>query len=209
MARKRAPGGGRKPKGPARMRSQLTVRMPDDIRGELASAVAAKRKRLPNWTLTDELVGRLRASFIRERERERDPPLRAWCFLISEVASFIHYETPNWHKNPFWYRAFKFGLIGLLDALEPQGEVRRPKDLDPSTDEETPEAQAEMAVNIVLHLLRGGRSREEYAAAARQAQLENPDQLAAAILDDLDLDRDAYARVRQDLQLIPARKKGD
>jgi hypothetical protein len=203
MARKRASGGGRK-RSPDTPRAQLSIRMQENDRAQLEAA--AKRR---GWTVTEELLWRLRASFARDHERQRDPPLRAWCFLISELASFIHYETPNWHRNPFWYRAFKLGLIGLLDALEPQGEVRPPKALDPSTDEETPEAQAEMAVNIVLHLLRGGRSREEYAAAARRAHLEEPDRLAAAIMDDLDLDRDVYARVRQDLQLIPTRKSGD
>src|SRR6516165_455129 len=55
MARKRAPGGGRKPKGAAPMRSQLTIRMPDDLRTELE---AAARKRGHN--LTDELLWRLR-----------------------------------------------------------------------------------------------------------------------------------------------------
>ena len=75
MARKRAPGGGRKPKGPVAARSQLTVRMPDDLRAELE---AAARRR--NRNLTDELIGRIRVSFAREHEQKRDPATRALLF---------------------------------------------------------------------------------------------------------------------------------
>jgi hypothetical protein len=216
MVRKRARGGGRKPKGPIAARAQLTVRMPDDLRSELEAA-AQRRGR----NLTDELLGRLRASFARERDRQRDPPLRAWCFLISELASYIHYETPNWHKNPFWFRAFKLGVAGLLDALEPRGEVRPPKDLDPAIDHETPEAQAKAALNIVFHQLHGGKSREyahvhSIAGIREDHDPEVLDQRIAAALDnrlaaalaDLDFDRDAYAQVRRDLQLKPIWRKG-
>ena len=75
MARKRAPGGGRKPKGPVAARSQLTVRMPDELRAELE---AAARRR--NRNLTDELIGRIRGSFAREHEQKRDPATRALLF---------------------------------------------------------------------------------------------------------------------------------
>jgi hypothetical protein len=75
MAQKRAPGGGRKPKGPVAARSQLTVRITDDLRAELE---AAARRR--NRNLTDELIGRIRVSFAREHEQKRDPATRALLF---------------------------------------------------------------------------------------------------------------------------------
>jgi hypothetical protein len=199
MIRKRAPGGGRKPRGAVPMRSQVNVRMPDGLRAELD---AAARKRGRN--VSEELLARLRSSFAREREHQRDPALRAWGFLISEVASYSHFQTPNWHKNPWWFRAFKLAVIELLNALEPRGELRPPKDSEGA--EETPEAQAKIAANIVLHLLRGDqKSREEQRAIAQTAGLETSDWA----LDDLELDRNRYARVREDLQLRPTKKRGD
>jgi hypothetical protein len=208
MARKRAPGGGRK-RSPETPRAQLSIRMQENDRAQLEAA--AKRR---DWTVTEELLWRLRASFARDHERQRDPPLRAWCFLISDLASYIHYETPNWHKNPFWFRAFKLGVTGLLDALEPKGEIRSPKDLDPLIDHKTPEAQATAALNIVLHQLHGGKSRRESrggpAVIDERLRAEDTDRAAelldhqlAAALADLDFDREAYAQVRQVLQLKP------
>jgi hypothetical protein len=188
---------GRKPKGTVAGRS-VTVRMPDDVFGDLEAAI--KRHPNPSRTLTDEIVGRLRAHISKEREYQRDPALRDWCFLIAEVASYAHYQTPGWHRNPFWYGAFKLAVIGLLNALEPKGEIKPPKGLDPSVDHETPEAQAKAAVNIVLHHLHGMPSRE---------RLSGTGDWSAELLDELDSDRNAYARVRHHLQLVPIQKKGD
>ena len=125
MARKRAPGGGRKPKGAAPMRSQLTIRMPDDLRTELE---AAARKRGHN--LTDELLWRLRLSFAKEREQRRDPAMRALTFLIGELAENVHLGLRSfrtkWHKNPFMFQALKLGTTKLLDAIAPPGEIESP-----------------------------------------------------------------------------------
>ena len=160
MVRRRAPGGGRKPKGAVAMRSQLTIRIPDDLRAELKAAAKGRGR-----NLTDELLGRLRASFAREREQKRDPTTRALAFLISQVAEQVHMYSRlgrNWHRNPFVFRAFKLAVARLLDSLEPPGELKSPYDDLPDTLKnhpmtpwlvdrfKTPEDTAERAADYVL-----------------------------------------------------------
>jgi hypothetical protein len=84
-----------------------------------AKAVAKHRK----WTITDELVSRLRKSFIRDREEARNPALQALCFLFSDLASYMFVDVSefDWRSNPFLFRAFKIGVAKLLDTLEPRG----------------------------------------------------------------------------------------
>jgi len=127
MVRKRAPGGGRKPTGPAAARAQLSVRMPDDLRAELEAAAATR-----GHSLTQEMIGRLKESLARERIDRQDPAMRALCFLFQNLAESIHLRFPEtrkweWHRNPFVFTAFKLGVAQLLDALQPPGEVREPR----------------------------------------------------------------------------------
>src|SRR5437868_5676678 len=111
MPRKRAPGGGRKP-SPYTPRAQLTIRMPDDMREQLEAAANQR-----DWSLTDELLLRLRVSFGREREERREPAMRALCFLMAELAGHIvgpaaargksELALYDWRSDAFFYRAFK------------------------------------------------------------------------------------------------------
>jgi Arc-like DNA binding domain len=166
MIRKRAPGGGRKPKGAVPMRSQVNVRMPDDL---LAQLQAAARKRGRN--ISEELLARLRVSFAREREQKRDPATRALTFLIANVAEQVHLGmSPEWNKVPFLFRAFRLAVATVLDALEPSGEMRPPYDwseMARQSDEpleqwfidqyRTPETTAQSAADVTLRLLFGHR----------------------------------------------------
>jgi hypothetical protein len=75
---------------------------------------------------------------LRERsERERDPALRGLLFMIAQLAERVAGEqyTPDadvrsyfqqqWRTDLFKFRAFKFAIGKLLDALEePPGEIR-------------------------------------------------------------------------------------
>ena len=128
--RKRAPGGGRKPSGPFKQgAAQLTVRMPEDMRARLDAAAQKK-----GWSLSQELLWRLRVSFEKENYADhRDPATRALCFLIAETAQRVRIGIPEWHRNPFLFRAFKLAVAQLLDALEkmltglePAGEPKSP-----------------------------------------------------------------------------------
>jgi hypothetical protein len=169
MARKRAPGGGRKPSAHT-PRAQLTIRMPDDMREQLETAAMER-----DWTLTDELLLRLRGSFRRERDESRQPSMRALCFLISELADHIvgvkvawgksEFGFYDWRSDPFFYKAFKIALGRLLDALEPPGPIKvyqitaNEAELEPSWKHylasfKTPEARAEYSVEYILTALR-------------------------------------------------------
>jgi hypothetical protein len=64
VKRKRAPGGGRKRLG-ASVAQNLTIRVDDDLRGQLEAAAIARQKR--NWNLTQEILLRLRTSLSNER----------------------------------------------------------------------------------------------------------------------------------------------
>jgi hypothetical protein len=126
MARKRAPGGGRKPIGAFPASTQLSIRMPDNIRVELE---AAAKKR--GWSLTQELLWRLRVSLSRGREDRRDAALRAIFFLITQMATQSLYTDTRgrgkpWYQDPFTFRAFKLAVAKLLDGLEPRGEISIP-----------------------------------------------------------------------------------
>ena len=126
--RKRAPGGGMKPRGEfSALSSPLSIRMPDAMRAELE---ASRGRR----SLSQELLRRLQKSFNQDRERSRDPALRALCFLIGELAESTtslgpirHPSTVQlWRSDPFLFRAFKLAVGKLLDALEPAGEMKSP-----------------------------------------------------------------------------------
>lgn len=132
MARKRAPGGGRKAKSANKKKSDwLMVRVTPDIRA-LIEHEAAKKGR----TLSAEIAARLK-----RREPSRDVKMKALCFLIAEAAdaligsyvpdgkgSYVPDPSPqfNWRVSPFMFEAFKQTVIQLLDALRPQGEIMPP-----------------------------------------------------------------------------------
>jgi hypothetical protein len=135
MARKRAPGGGRKPIGPSAGRP-LTIRIDDDLRNELEATAAKRAKRKPKWNLSQEILHRLRWSLNREREDRRSLAMRAICYLISDMASreLRTDRWQSWHRNPFAFAAFKAAVAGLLDDLAPPGDVQPPPELAPVID---------------------------------------------------------------------------
>ena len=80
MKRKRAKGGGRKPKaGPT---SSLTFRIPDDLRRELELEANAE-------SVSERLIWHLRQSINRKRDDQRDPALRGLLSLIARLAQEI------------------------------------------------------------------------------------------------------------------------
>ena len=120
--RKRVPGGGRKPQGEfSGLTVPFSVRMPATMRDELKSAARKRGKKEGQ-----ELLRRLQDSFTQDRDRARDPAMRALCFLFSELAENAHLGVPGWRLDPFLFRAVKIGIGRLLDALEPRGEIKAP-----------------------------------------------------------------------------------
>jgi hypothetical protein len=166
MRRKRKPGAGRKPAGPfANSSTQLTIRMPEDLRRQLEQSATKK-----GWSLTQELLYRLDSSYRRQRERDSihgKPVTRALGFLIGELIQFVVFlDLEEWHRHPFLFRAFRLGIGKLLEALEPPGDVQGPYEegLEFAAhsrllDEEmrasfmTPEARADLAAKQLLNRL--------------------------------------------------------
>jgi hypothetical protein len=168
--RKRAPGGGRKPKGAfSKLTSPLSIRMPGDMRDELEAAAKASGK-----SVSQELLRRLQNSFYRDRDKARDPAMQALCFLIAETAQ----QTAglnnrkdgvlDWRTNPFYFRAFKIAVGNLLDALEPKGKIEPPIEMQFSVSEEARSLESDF-----LKSFRDPESRGAYAARSIWASLRN------------------------------------
>ena len=160
MQRKK--GRGRKSRsGPT---TSLTFRIPDDLRRQLELEA--------NGSMSDRLIWHLRRSIARMREEQRDPAMRALCFVIAETAHQVvgahvaekNTERPlfDWRWTPFFFRAFKLAVGQILDALEPKGEIERPdirlhfEPEDSATSRytrswETPEARANYAADYILN----------------------------------------------------------
>ena len=120
MKSKRAPGGGRKPKGQfSQLSSTLTIRIPDDMRKQLEDEAAVKDE-----SMAQRLMWHLRQSFYLQHDKERDPALRGLLYLISNLAENLSLEGPAsefrtfWRTNWYAFVAFKIAVGKLLDALE-------------------------------------------------------------------------------------------
>jgi hypothetical protein len=97
--------------------------MPEDLREQLEAAAQDSRR-----SVSQELLVRLNNSFGRDRDKDRDPAVRAICFLIAELARHLSWASRKeaWYRNPFVFRAFKIGVARLLDQIEPVGKLEPP-----------------------------------------------------------------------------------
>jgi hypothetical protein len=124
MARKRAPGGGRKPKDRYGGRaSPLSIRMTDEMRARLE---ASARHRKGGISLSEEILFRIRSSIDRERDEKRDPASRALCYLLAETIAAVASVTagPNWRSDPYAFQSIKLAFSLVLDDVRPPGEIR-------------------------------------------------------------------------------------
>jgi hypothetical protein len=125
MARKkRAAGGGRKPRGEfSGLTLHVSMRMPEYLHKQLVRE-ARNRKR----SVTQELLRRLSESFDRDRERGRDPALRALLYKIGWIAgaaaedAYYPKDEPDWRNEWYAFRAFKAAVKMFLDSLEEPSE---------------------------------------------------------------------------------------
>jgi Arc-like DNA binding domain len=157
VPRKRAAGGGRKPKGDfAGLSSPLSIRMPTDLRKELEAAARDSGK-----SITQELLRRLNDSFQRDRNKKRDPASRALCYLLAELIELVKVnmgeDRQQWRADPFAFQSIKLGFAQILDALEPKGEIKPPDDisLNPVAviAATSPDAMAKTAAQLILYWL--------------------------------------------------------
>jgi hypothetical protein len=103
----------------------ISVRINEQILSQLREAAGDR-------SLSREINNRLARSLDRDRENDRSPPLRAFCFLLSQVVEragipdFPH----NWHQDPFRFQAAALAFMEVMGAFSPKGQVRRPKAVD-------------------------------------------------------------------------------
>jgi hypothetical protein len=173
MPRKRAPGGGRKPAGPISGKlSNFSTRITNETR----QALEAMAKEL-GQSISQVAERLIKAGLAEKRAGNREPAMRALCFLIAQLADHIvgpkavipgkrDFAFYDWRSDPFFYRAFKIAVGQLLDALEPPGPIKayeittkNEADLDPSMKRyletfKTPEARAQSSVDYLLTAFR-------------------------------------------------------
>ena len=222
--RKRAPGGGRKPAGPFKKNaSQLTIRMPSDMRAELEAA-AHKR----GWNVTQETLWRLRGSLSKDRLDRHDQVTRALCFLIAQAAQPMPVISKDWHRNPFLFRAFKLAVAKLLDALEPPGEMQGPPRLslsifqttesgEPAYTElgaidiyESPETLASFTTATTLNDLARPAQLYQMQLSRQKAKLRlNPDDFSEHMIAELEHAFYGMSDVRSDLGIKEPEYAGD
>jgi Arc-like DNA binding dprotein len=118
---KRAPGGGRKPRGEFdQLTSPFSLRMPNDLRKQLEAAAKNNGR-----SVGQELLRRLNDSFSRDYSKDRDPTTRALSFLLAELIEKIQwlYLPVVRLDNPFFLRAVRAGFAKVLKAIEPKGKI--------------------------------------------------------------------------------------
>jgi Arc-like DNA binding domain len=120
MVRKRAPGGGRKPKGGHSVAATpFSLRLPGKVREKLAAAAAAR-----GWTVSEEILERLKQGF---DDEQRGPTWWALSHILGVAIAIVKSAGgPDWRSDPWSFRAFRLAFAQILDALEPPGEIRAP-----------------------------------------------------------------------------------
>jgi hypothetical protein len=123
--RKRAPGAGRKPNDPSGPGKPFSVRVPEDVLGQLR----AKARKNPDGSVSEEMIRLLRSGLDR---CNRPRGLRA-LFLLIETLNRNFEEQPHqkdaplsWQSDPYFFEAFKAAVTHIMDAARPPGEVVQP-----------------------------------------------------------------------------------
>jgi hypothetical protein len=146
------------------LKAVMSLRMPQDLRDQLERARQASGR-----SLSQELLARARLTFDRDRDLARDPAMRAFCFLFSQIVESVPVKLkgePEWRFDPWLFQTVKLAITKLLDRFQPTGEVKRSeywqffRDADmegyPITKEErariteSPETMADFAVRRLL-----------------------------------------------------------
>jgi TraY domain len=132
--RKRAPGGGRKPKGPIGGNvSWFQARISEDLRAALEQAAAQNGR-----SLSQEAQVRLKASFDLPQELQRKwgpPEVKTLGYLIARVTRSIQNTVATdptdvgemaWHRNSFTHAAVRSAIAILLERFRPSGAIEVP-----------------------------------------------------------------------------------
>lgn len=130
MSRKRAPGGGRKPRGEFRGKSAtLTTRITPELRQGLERE-ARRNKR----SLSQEVERRLRDSLAypeKVRKAWGAPHVHALARLVSRAVSNIEWSTgKRWHADLFTGQAVRVAIEVILNRIVPEGPMVIPERIE-------------------------------------------------------------------------------
>jgi hypothetical protein len=138
-ARKRRPGGGRKPSGSIAGKAEtFSTRITPETRAALEREASATGQSI------SQVAERLLWVGIAERRRRsKARPLRALCFVIEQIAlevgsgrwmdpgqysdrqaAAVERLLNEWRTDPFLFRAFEIAVAKVLNALRPKGEMK-------------------------------------------------------------------------------------
>jgi hypothetical protein len=125
MTRKRAPGAGRKPRGPFKGKTAtLTTRITPQTRAALERAAKNRRPRI---SLSQEVEVRLDGSIRRDREHDRKRHIRALAEAVALLAQQVERATGKcWRDDPFTGEALRHAIEFLISHYRPQGAIEVP-----------------------------------------------------------------------------------
>jgi hypothetical protein len=120
--RRRAPGGGRKPKGRfVGNTERINVRYTPAIKTRLEIAAAKNGRSLPQ-----EIQERLERTFNEDAYESRDPAMTALIYMVERAANeFVRggkKGLPAWRIDPAEFEGFKAAIGNMLERLRPTGE---------------------------------------------------------------------------------------
>src|ERR1700704_2235903 len=133
--RKRAPGAGRKPKGPISGNAGwLQARIAEDLRAQLEQAAARNGR-----SLSQEAQVRLKDSFGLSAKLQKawgPKDVQSLAYLVSRVVRSVHsvagasvFDEAGdlaWHRNPFTHAAVCAAISTLLAHYKPVGSMETP-----------------------------------------------------------------------------------
>jgi hypothetical protein len=127
--RRRAPGGGRKPKGRfVGNTERINVRYTPAIKTQLEIAAAKNGRSLPQ-----EIQERLERTFDEDAYECRDPAMTALLCMVGRAASqFVRggkKDLPAWRTDPSEFEGFKAAIDRILERLRPLGHVTEVPDV--------------------------------------------------------------------------------
>jgi hypothetical protein len=122
--RKRAPGGGRKPKGPFTGNTErFNVRCTPAIKDKLEIEASNNKRSLPQ-----EIQARLQHTLDDDADKSRDPAAAALLWMVEYTAGQFRRgmgDLPAWRTDPGEFEGFKAALNRVLERLRPPGDAEK------------------------------------------------------------------------------------
>ena len=151
-ARRRAPGGGRKPAGNIHSKVEtFSTRITKETRQALEN-----EKKATGHSISQIAEHLLVLGLRTKRELERDNAIRGLALLIDQLAIAIASQRggkdPRWRLDPFLFRSLQQAIIGLMDRLAPKGSPLEPPPHLTNGPVTTPQDRAAWALDIVWYL---------------------------------------------------------